>query len=616
MRRLVLLGLLGLGASACKPEPVVVAEEEQPLCPERVIEFGVDTTLAQRATTASALSSTPATDNRQRVLVRFRKPSALSLAASAAVPRLREDKVRKLGARVKYHWPESNLMALSLTPEERARLADDPEVLSISEDRKVYALGMSPLAPLKALLQGQLGERQPLNTAGHPSEYTWAVRMVQADKVWDPDGNGTIEPGAITGQGIKVCVIDSGIDPDHAELRAAYGGGWDYVDKDSDPSDSDGEGWGGGHGTHVAGTIAAQPGSGATVDPNDKSLSPQGMVGVAPGATLLIARVLDKRGSGDTSDVIEALKWCQGQGAKVASLSLGSSERSDEEEAAFQEAWDKGMLSIAASGNGGELATPESKTYPAAYASVLAVGAVDEVMAHPKFSQGGPFLGLVAPGVSVYSTYPRGQSPFAELMAGGTFHVSSALEYSPTSGGFQGPLVDCGLGDGLRSCPGATCDGFVAYVERGGLTFGDKVRNVASQGARAVIIGNNDPEDDDTLAFTLSTRNPHWPPTTAVSTTTVPLIRAQFGSTVKLDLKGSDYAFSTGTSMATPHVAGVAALVWSARPLLTNVQVRDILERSAKALGDPKDPESALMFGKGLVQAKEAVDLAIREHSQ
>ena len=615
MRRLVLLGLLGLGVSACE-EVEPLEEVEQPLCPERVMNLGVDTALAQRASVASALGAAPATDGRQRVLVRFRKPGTLSLAASAAVPRLREDKVRKLGAQVKYHWPESQLMALSLSPEERARLAEDPEVLSISADREVYALGQSPLAPVQALLQGQLGERKPLNTVGNPSEYTWAVRMVQADKVWDPDGDGVIQPGAITGQGIKVCVIDSGIDPEHPELMAAYAGGWDYIDKDNDPSDKDKDEWGGGHGTHVAGTIVAQPASGANVDPNDKTLSPQGMVGVAPGATLLVARVLDKDGRGNTSDVIEALKWCRGQGARIASLSLGSSERSDDEEAAFQEAWNSGMLTIAASGNGGELATPETKTYPAAYASVIAVGAVDDKLKHPTFSQGGPFLSLVAPGVSIYSTYPRGVSPYAELTAGGTFLASSALEYSPTSGTYEGTLVDCGLGNGLRSCgAGTTCEGFVAYVDRGDITFNEKVKNVVSQGARAVIIGNNKPEDDETLGFTLGSRN-LWPPTTAVPTTTVSTIRAQLGSSVKLTLKGSDYGTSTGTSMATPHVAGVAALVWSARPQLTNAKVRDILERSARRLGDATNPKDVRFFAKGLVQAKAAVDLAISENPQ
>jgi subtilisin family serine protease len=606
MRRLALLGLLGLGASACK-EPV--EQQEAPLCPDLVIEeFSHTTPDTLSNTTASALRSTSSNltaDGRERVLVRFRQPSALSAVAAAALPRQREEKVRQVGARVKYNFSRLNVMAVSLTPEERARLAKDPEVLSISEDRKVHALGTSALEPVNALLAG---ERGPLNTAGSASEYTWAVRQVQANEVWDANNDGAIDPGAFTGAGIKVCVIDSGIDWEHPELRAAYAEGKDFVDGDDNPEDKDAEGWGGGHGTHVAGTIAAQPASGAQINPNDPTQSRDGMVGVAPGATLLIARVLDKRGNGDTSDVIAALEWCQQRGAKIASLSLGSSRPADDEREAFDLAWRSGMLTIAASGNGGELATPESKTYPAAYESVLAVGAVNADRKHPSFSQGGDHLSLVAPGVAVYSTYPRGRSPFAELQVGGAFLKSGVLDYVPYESQ-EGKLLDCGLGVGLRSCPGASCEGFIAYVDRGDITFAEKVRNVRSQGARAVIIGNNDPEDDEALGFTLGSPA-EWPPVTAVATTTVPTIRAQFGSNVSLSVKGSDYSLSTGTSMATPHVAGVAALVWSARPNLTNAEVRSILERTAKDLTDPSLEAGVgkdIVFGHGLVQAKAAI---------
>jgi subtilisin family serine protease len=453
----------------------------------------------------------------------------------------------------------------------------------------------------------------PGATSGNPSEYTWAVKMVQAHKVWDDNDDGVLDTGAPNGSGIKVCVVDSGIDKNHPELAPAIVGGRDFVDLDAEPEDKDSSGkWGGGHGTHVAGTIAAQLGSAGNVNPNDKELSPQGMVGVAPGASLLIARVLDERGDGRTSDVIAAVKWCQEQGAKIASLSLGSSSPDEDEQAVFADLLSKGMLSVAASGNAGETATPDSKVYPAAYPSVLAVGALTSTGKHPKFSQGGDHLSLVAPGQSVYSTYPRGQAAYAELTAGGKFYTSGVLDYVPFET-YEGPLIDCGLGNGMRSCPGATCEGFVAYVDRGDIKFADKVKNVRSQGARAVIIGNNDPADDDALAFTLGSRA-SWPPVTSIATTVVPFIRAQFGQNVRLGIKGSDYSYSTGTSMATPHVSGVAALVWSARPSLTPAQVREILEKSAMDLVDSAEPTSVEgkdpIFGYGLVQAKKAVDLA------
>jgi subtilisin family serine protease len=607
MRRLVLLGLLGLGVTACEEEPI------GPMCPDLIKNIPAPVPAEQRTFSAPppALSTRAAalqSDGRQPVMVRFRKPSSrLGAVSSAALSSQREDKVERLGARVKYNWPELDTLALSLSPEEQARLAKDPEVLAIYPDRPVRALGRSALAPVSALLG-----LSP-NPSGSTSEYTWAVQAVQAHKVWDANEDGMLDTGAPTGEGIKVCVIDSGIDPDHPELKLVYGGGKDLVDDDELPFDKDANGkWGGGHGTHVAGTIVAQLGLAGRVNPNDKNVSAGGMVGVSPGATLLVARVLDENGDGTTSDVIEAMKWCQGQGAKIASLSLGSDKDNALEKEAFANAWAAGMLSIAASGNNGESAPPESKIYPAAYENVIAVGAVNAKGEHANFSQGGSHLSLVAPGVGIYSTYIQGRAPYAELQVGGTFYTSSVFDYVPYEE-YEGKLIDCGLGTGLRSCPGATCGGFVAYVDRGDIKFSEKVYNVRSQGAYAVIVGNNKPEDDDKLAFTLGEEGA-WPPVTAVPTTSVASIRQQVGSSVRVGIKGSDYALSSGTSMATPHVSAVAALVWSARPDLTNAQVRDVLEKSAKDLviaGDETTVGRDIYFGHGMVQAKAAVDRAL-----
>src|SRR5690242_8997744 len=212
MRRLVLLGLLGLGMSACKePEPIDPPPnpQEQPLCPELVVEDQGNSSGEALGSASSALTSAPAPEARQPMLVRFRKQSEVR---SAAALRQREDRVHRLGARLKYHWPSLDTLALSLTPEEQARLAQDPEVLSVSPDRPVRALGTSSLVPVSALL-GAPG------SSGSVNEYTWAVRMTQANEVWDSNNDGVLDPGAPTGSGITVCVIDSGIDPNHAELK-------------------------------------------------------------------------------------------------------------------------------------------------------------------------------------------------------------------------------------------------------------------------------------------------------------------------------------------------------------------------------------------------------------
>jgi subtilisin family serine protease len=603
------LGLLGLGVTACEEEPI------GPMCPDLIKNIPAPVPAEQRTFSAPppALSTRSAalkSDGRQPVMVRFRKPSSrLGAVTSAALSSQREDKVERLGARVKYNWPELDTLALSLSPEEQARLAKDPEVLAIYPDRPVRALGRSALLPVSGLLG------LSSNPSGSTSEYTWAVQAVQAHKVWDANEDGMLDTDAPTGKGIKVCVIDSGIDPDHPELKAVYAGGKgkDFVDGDEEPFDKDAHGrWGGGHGTHVAGTIVAQLGLAGQVNPNDKNVSAGGMVGVAPGITLLVARVLDEDGDGTTSSVIEAMKWCREQKANIASLSLGSDKENALEKEAFELAWAAGMLSIAASGNNGEAAGPDSKIYPAAYPNVIAVGAVNAKNEHAPFSQGGSHLSLVAPGVGIYSTYIQGQAPYAELQVGGTFYTSSVFDYVPYEE-YEGKLIDCGLGVGLRSCPGATCGGFVAYVDRGDIKFSEKVYNVRSQGAYAVVVGNNKPEDDDRLAFTLGEEGA-WPPVTAVPTTSVASIRQQVGSTVRVGIKGSDYAVSSGTSMATPHVSAVAALVWSARTGLTNAQVRDVLEKSAKDLVIPGVETTVgrdIYFGHGLVQAKAAVDMAL-----
>jgi subtilisin family serine protease len=603
MRRLVLWGLLGLSVTGCAVDDGT-EQQETPLCPDLVIS-DLSRSAGQQlsvGTASSALNSSTA----QPVLVRFRSTAGMR---SASALRQREDKLLQAGGRLKYHWPSLDAAALSLTPEAQARLAQDPDVLSISPDRPVRALGLPPAVPAALAAVPE--------TPAPPSEYTWAVRMTQANEVWDANSDGVFDTGAVTGSGVTVCVIDSGIDRNHPELKVAYAGGKDFIDDDDDPEDKDASGaWGGGHGTHVAGTILAQLGSGGQVDPNDPTLSPNGMVGMAPGAKLLVARVLDERGDGRTSDVIAALKWCGEQKAHIVSLSLGSANPDETEEKTFQELWDAGILSVAASGNSGAL-SPYTPMYPAAYSSVIAVGAVEPDMTHAKYSQGGEHLSLVAPGSSVYSTFPRGSSPFASLVAGGTFYKSRSLDYVPFEE-YEGTLVDCGLGASMRSCLGASvaCSGFVAYVERGDIRFNEKVKNVRSQGARAVIIGNNDPSDDDELGFTLGGAA-EWPPVTAIPTSSVPAIRAQFGKSVRVGIRGGDYALSSGTSMATPHVAGVAALVWSANPNLKNTDVRRILESTAKDLVDPKLPDSTEgkdpVFGHGLVQALAAVEQALRE---
>jgi subtilisin family serine protease len=583
----------GLAVLGCNVEPPPPPEEETPAEPG-VVETPacLSSALPPRAAALSPRAAGPVPDAEGRlpVLVRTR---AGTVTAQGRHP------VERAGGRLERQWARAGVAAARLTPAEQERLRADPQVLSVEPDRPVYALQAAPGGPVA---QGAF-------LPGLPAEVTPHLRLTQAPAVWDADGDGVVDPGAPTGQGVRVCVLDSGIDPRHPELARAWTGiGRDFVDDDDSPLDQGKDGtWGGGHGTHVAGILAAQPARGGTLEPGS-GLPEGGMVGGAPGVTLLVARVLNTSGNGSTSDVIAALDWCVKQGAQVASLSLGSPESSDAEKDAVQAAVDAGMLVVAASGNSGtgDPATEPPIAFPAGYPAALAVGAVTLERTHPAFSQVGEALSLVAPGVKVPSLAIVGTAPFAELGVAST--KPAALEYS-SLGEYTGALVDCGRAlEGSRCGTGATCAGFVALLERGDITFAEKVQRVMGQGARAVVVVDN-VEAEDAGAFTLGSAEA-WPPVVAVPLRDGGALRAQLGRPVRVAVRGADYAELTGTSMSTPFVSAVAALVKGAHPSLSPTRLRAILEASAEDLGAPgKDP----FYGAGLVRAEEALKRAAAE---
>ena len=155
---------------------------------------------------------------------------------------------------------------------------------------------------------------------------TWGVKRI---------GAGTVHDGENTGTGVKVAIIDSGIDYTHPDISANYVGGYDFVNDDEDPLDDNG------HGTHVAGTVAALK--------NDI-----GVVGVAPQASLYALKVLDANGSGYWSDIIAALEWAVDNGMQVTNNSYGAGQNPGSAiETAFANADAAGILAIAAAGNSG-----------------------------------------------------------------------------------------------------------------------------------------------------------------------------------------------------------------------------------------------------------------------
>ncbi|MFJ6391287.1 S8 family serine peptidase [Streptomyces sp. NPDC091972] len=194
------------------------------------------------------------------------------------------------------------------------------------------------------------------------------------------------------GKGVKVAVLDTGIDTTHPDLASAVATAKDFSGTGSTDDKA-------GHGTHVAATVA---GSGARSGGRYK--------GVAPSAKILNAKVLNDDGEGTDSSVIAGLEWAAGQGAKVANLSLGQVDTPGEDpvEAAVNAlAKSTGMLTVAAAGNEG----PDAGTVdsPGAAESALTVGAVDGEDRLADFSSTGPTddsalkPDLTAPGVDIVS---------------------------------------------------------------------------------------------------------------------------------------------------------------------------------------------------------------------
>lgn len=460
--------------------------------------------------------------------------------------------LRDAGAEILLELPDVNAAAFRIPAAALEGLRLNPNLEHIEQDHPRYLLGeVSP----------------------------YGITMVQADQVSDAStGNRT------------VCIIDSGYDLGHPDLPtgsnvAGCSGGdcnltW-YQD-------------GSGHGTHVAGTVTAIGGNA------------EGVVGVNPGNVLglYIVRVFGDDGSwAYSSDLINAAYKCRDAGANIISMSLGCSGGagggpfscySSTEDAAFQGLNDtNGILSIAAAGNDGTT----DYSYPASYDSVMSVAAVDELEVVADFSQQNDQVEISGPGVGVLSTVPRGMGYDVEVTVGTTSYEAAPMQNSAL-GTATGSLVDCGIGD--AACPGGP--GQVCLIERGSITFEDKTLNCEAGGGVAAVLYNN---VAGMLFGTLSDPTATTIPSVGTSDTNGAAMSTQLGTTTTVTLDQGDYDYFNGTSMATPHVSGVAALIWSHDTAWTNTQIRNAMSSTAKDLG-PAGRDNA--YGYGLVQAKAALD--------
>jgi thermitase len=216
----------------------------------------------------------------------------------------------------------------------------------------------------------------------------------------------------VSGSGVTIAIIDTGVDLTHPDLKTNLVAGYDYVSNDGTPQD------GNGHGTNVAGIAAA-------------ALNGVGVSGVAPLAKILPVRVLDDSGSGSISAVASGVTFAADR-AQILNLSLGAATSYSTLQNAINYAVNtKGRLVVAASGNCGDIYYPyngctymNQPSYPGAYSNVLAVAATDNYDAHASFSTSGSQVDVSAPGVDIYNTFIPNSYDYESGTSQATPHVA------------------------------------------------------------------------------------------------------------------------------------------------------------------------------------------------
>jgi serine protease len=480
--------------------------------------------------------------------------------------------VEGVGGRVTHRYRYIPAVAATIPDTQHSTLAAASGVAYVSDDHELYLLG---------------ARRQTTD---------YGVAKIEAPAAWKLGARG---------EGVRVGIFDSGIDLQHPDLRVA--GGVDLLGDGHGLDDCNG------HGTHVAGIVGARN--------NGK-----GTVGVAPEASLYAMRFFDCEGGGATrSRELQGLEWAIANGMDVINMSFGCCSiggavvtpiPDPAEEAMLNEAYERGIVLIAASGNS---AVPPAGgpgepivSYPAGYASVVAVGATDENDELAQFSSWGTDQELTAPGVSILSSVPvgTGQTTALTVDSDGARELDAiSLEFAglTSNRGLTASTVYAGLGTPVEFAT-IDCAGKTALITRGGPTFAQKTEFAMNDGCAAVVIHNNQPGNfNGTLGAPTAPDGRAWIPAVSISLDEGLYLKDEIESgpttTTLLNVMG-DHAQFSGTSMASPHASGVAALVTGKNPALAPDQVRQILRSSADDRGlagwDP-------LYGYGRVNARKAV---------
>ncbi|MBI4676307.1 MAG: S8 family serine peptidase [Elusimicrobia bacterium] len=301
----------------------------------------------------------------------------LSLAASAesAVTGMEENEVR--------NWLQGDMVAFQAVP--------------------LPAFG-EVMASLPKMAKAKAAELPPLPPGVSKEEIPWGIQRVNAPNAW----------AKTKGEGVKVAVIDTGIDFNHPDLKSNYAGCYNAINSKASCMDDNG------HGSHVSGTIAG-------------ALDGKGVAGVAPKARLYAVKVLDGDGSGGLVGIIKGIVWAGNNGIQVANMSLGAPIGTIFMRAAVKYATLRGTTIVAAAGNnGGRVGCP------ACYGDAIAVSASDSSDRIASFSSRGSDVDFIAPGVDVKSSVPGGGYDWYDGTSMASPHVAG-LAALAVARGAKGP---------------------------------------------------------------------------------------------------------------------------------------------------------------------------------
>ncbi|WP_019605477.1 S8 family serine peptidase [Teredinibacter turnerae] len=491
--------------------------------------------------------------------------------------------VTAFGAEVKASYPHLGVVSVSANDQVLARLALDPAIEYVEPDNP-----------------RQLFSREAL----------YNIRDIQANLFSD---EGMVWQ--------LVCIIDSGYDSSHPDLRDNRAGGY--------PSwyDGDGAAWyqpSNSHGTHIAGVIAS-------------TASPQAGVLSDGHARLRSINVFDETGWAYSSSVVAALYSCVDEDnimntsrRMVVNMSFGGRLPTYYEQRAIDWYGKKGLVMVAAAGNDGSNRT----SYPAGYDEVIAVTAIDRDRHLAPFAQRNAQVELAAPGVAVTSTALEGAGAVGGFSNGVDFAASRAVDQgvvplpfildsahvndlSYVEGVFPGTYTQCEIVAGTDHCndmSGKICFKERSYVNHAG--SGSTPQNISQQewedvmacinaNAAGVVIYSNEANPALQTPLLFDPMGRLNIPVLSMDRFNYRHFTSNFGTEGSIYVELDNHATLSGTSIAAAHVTGAIALLWANHPTCTGGQLRLALGASAFDLGEPGRDAS---YGYGLIRLSRAMD--------